>query len=102
MEQAFPAFGRVASSSCGVGRPVLGWVRGHSLQTGCCGGPRPRWRLHLPLLMCSISDPAAVSQFHVPVVPAGDQRDGKWRKLESDIPLACGGWDTSALIQLFW
>ncbi|KAF4802164.1 hypothetical protein TURU_028329 [Turdus rufiventris] len=28
-------------------------------------------------------------------------KGGKWRKLESDIPLACGGWGTSAPIQLF-
>lgn len=34
MEQAFPAFGRVASSSCGVGRPVLGWVGGRVFQVG--------------------------------------------------------------------
>lgn len=42
------------------------------------------------------SDPAAVSQFHVLVVPAVDQRDGKWRKLELDVQFACGGWGTSA------
>lgn len=47
------------------------------------------------------SDPAAVSQFHVLVVPAVDQRDGKWRKLELDARCLCGGWGTSAVSQLF-
>lgn len=37
------------------------------------------------------SDPVAVSQFHVLVVPAVDQRDGKWRKLELDVQFTCDG-----------
>lgn len=34
MEQAFPAFGRVTSSSCAVGRPVLGGLGGKAFQQG--------------------------------------------------------------------
>lgn len=48
------------------------------------------------------SDPAAVSQFHVLVVPAVDQRDGKWRQLELDVRLTRGSWGTSLVIRLFW
>lgn len=48
------------------------------------------------------SDPAAVSQFHVLVVPAVDLRGGKRRKLELDGRFVCGSWGPSEVTHWFW